>query len=181
MSKCWLPFISVWLGCQVSARLNQSRRGVSLQIRKVTSILLICRLTCKAQGDQAVSLLNSGTKYDVTMAECTVAWYYLFCLAIANCQSTGCMINLTLQSSLMAGSRYGEVITLWWLHNTKRLQVWASYLHGWPSTQPGSLHTAVQRKYTQPCSLFSRGTAVWTMGARLCEQWGTAVCKCPAV
>ena len=35
--------------------------------------------------------------------------------------------------------------------------------HGWPSTQPGSLHTAVQRKYTQPCSLFS--------GARLCEQW----------
>ena len=53
--------------------------------------------------------------------------------------------------------------------------------HGWPSTQPGSLHTALQRKYTQPCSLFSRGTAVWTMGARLCEQWGTAVCKCPAV
>ena len=36
--------------------------------------------------------------------------------------------------------------------------------HGWPSTQPRSLHTAVQRKYTQPCSLFSRGTAVWTMG-----------------
>ena len=30
-------------------------------------------------------------------------------------------------------------------------------------------------KYTQPCSLFSRGTAVWTMGARLWEQWGTAV------
>ena len=56
-----------------------------------------------------------------------------------------------------------------------------SYDHGWPSTQPGSLHTALQRKYTQPCSLFSRGTAVWTMGARLCEQWGTAVCKCPAV
>ena len=54
-------------------------------------------------------------------------------------------------------------------------------IHGWPSTQPGSLHTALQRKYTQPCSLFSRGTAVWTMGARLCEQWGTAVCKCPAV
>ena len=53
--------------------------------------------------------------------------------------------------------------------------------HGWPSTQPGSLHTALQRKYTQPCSLFSRGTAVWTMGARLCQQWGTAVCKCPAV
>ena len=53
--------------------------------------------------------------------------------------------------------------------------------HGWPSTQPGSLHTALQRKYTQPCSLFSRGTAVWTMGARLCERWGTAVCKCPAV
>ena len=59
-------------------------------------------------------------------------------------------------------------------------------------SQPGSLHTALQRKYTQPCtalqrkytqpcSLFSRGTAVWTMGARLCEQWGTAVCKCPAV
>ena len=46
--------------------------------------------------------------------------------------------------------------------------------HGWPSTQPGSLHTALQRKYTQPCSLFSRGTAVWTMGARLCEQWGTS-------
>ena len=45
------------------------------------------------------------------------------------------------------------------------------YVHGWPSTQPGSLHTALQRKYTQPCSLFSRGTAVWTMGARLCEQW----------
>ena len=56
-----------------------------------------------------------------------------------------------------------------------------AYVHEWPSTQPGSLHTAVQRKYTQPCSLFSRGTAVWTMGARLCEQWGTAVCKCPAV
>ena len=54
-------------------------------------------------------------------------------------------------------------------------------IHGWPSTQPGSLHTALQRKYTQPCSLFSRGTAVWTIGARLCEQWGTAVCKCPAV
>ena len=53
--------------------------------------------------------------------------------------------------------------------------------HGWPSTQPGSLHTALQRKYTQACSLFSRGTAVCTMGARLCEQWGTAVCKCPAV
>ena len=42
--------------------------------------------------------------------------------------------------------------------------------HGWPSTQPGSLHTALQRKYTQPCSLFSRGTAVWTMGARLCPH-----------
>ena len=41
-------------------------------------------------------------------------------------------------------------------------------VHGWPSTQPGSLHTALQRKYTQPCSLFSRGTAVWTNG-------GTAV------
>ena len=53
--------------------------------------------------------------------------------------------------------------------------------HGWPSTQPGSLHTALQRKFTQPCSLFLRGTAVWTMGARLCEQWGKAVCKCPAV
>ena len=53
--------------------------------------------------------------------------------------------------------------------------------HGWPFTQPGSLHTALQRKYTQPCPLFSRGTAVWTMGARLCEQWGPAVCKCPAV
>ena len=36
--------------------------------------------------------------------------------------------------------------------------------HGWPSTQPDSLHTAQQRKYTQPCSLFSRGTTVWTMG-----------------
>ena len=44
-----------------------------------------------------------------------------------------------------------------------------------------SLHTALERKYTQPCTLFSRGTAVWTMGAQLCEQWGTAVCKCPAV
>ena len=55
------------------------------------------------------------------------------------------------------------------------------HYHGWPSTQPGSLHTALQRKYTQPCSLFSRGTAVWTMGARLCQQWGKAVCKCPAV
>ena len=53
--------------------------------------------------------------------------------------------------------------------------------HGWPSTQPGSLHTALQCKYTQSCSLFSRGTAVSTMGARLCQQWGTAVCKCPAV
>ena len=53
--------------------------------------------------------------------------------------------------------------------------------HVWHSTQPGSLHTALQRKYTQPCSLFSRGTAVRTMRARLCEQWGTAVCKCPAV
>ena len=53
--------------------------------------------------------------------------------------------------------------------------------HGWPSTQPGSLHTALQRQYTQPCSLFSQGTAVWTMRARLCEQWGTAVCKYPAV
>ena len=51
-----------------------------------------------------------------------------------------------------------------------------TYIHGWPSTQPGSLHIAVQRKYTQPCSLFSRGTAVWTMGVRLCQQWGTAVC-----
>ena len=53
--------------------------------------------------------------------------------------------------------------------------------HRWPSTQPGSLHTALQRKYTQPCLLFSRGTAVWTMVARLFEQWGTAVCKCPVV
>ena len=44
--------------------------------------------------------------------------------------------------------------------------------HGWPSTQPGSLHTALQRGYTQPCSLFSRGMAVWTMGAWLCQQWG---------
>ena len=42
--------------------------------------------------------------------------------------------------------------------------------HGWPSTQPGSLHTALQRKYTQPCSLFSCGTAVWTMGERLCAS-----------
>ena len=38
------------------------------------------------------------------------------------------------------------------------------YNHGWPSTQPGSLHTALQRKYTQPCSLFSWGTAVSTIG-----------------
>ena len=53
--------------------------------------------------------------------------------------------------------------------------------HRWPSTQPGSLHTALQHKDTQSCSLYSRGMAVWTMGARLCEQWGTAVCKCPAV
>ena len=78
-----------------------------------------------------------------------------------------------------------------WFANS---QVFFQYTrsHGWPPTQPGSLHTALQRKYTQPCtalqrkytqpcSLFSRGTAVWTMGARLCEQWGTAVCKCPAV
>ena len=36
--------------------------------------------------------------------------------------------------------------------------------HGWPSTQPGSLHTALQRKYTQPCSLFSRCAS-----ARLCR------------
>ena len=42
--------------------------------------------------------------------------------------------------------------------------------HGWPSTQPGSLLTALQRKYTQPCSLFFQdcvnngGTAVWTIG-----------------
>ena len=51
---------------------------------------------------------------------------------------------------------------------------WLYRLHGWPLiTQPGSLHPALQRKYTQPCSLFSRGTAVWTMGARLCLQWGT--------
>ena len=34
------------------------------------------------------------------------------------------------------------------------------YYHGLTSTQPGSLHTALQRKYTQPCSLFSRSTAV---------------------
>ena len=61
------------------------------------------------------------------------------------------------------------------------VNAFANNNHGWPSTQPGSLHTALQRKYTQPCSLFSRGTAVLTMGARLCQQWGTAVCKCPAV
>ena len=65
-----------------------------------------------------------------------------------------------------------------WLYGVTRAQ-WQWDNHRWPSTQPGSLHTALQRKYTQPCSLFSPGTAVWTMGARLCEQWGTAVCKCP--
>ena len=68
------------------------------------------------------------------------------------------------------------------IDNLRQHQIgWPRQYHGWPFTQPGSLHTALQRKYTQPCSLFSRGTPVWTMMARLCEQWGTAVCQCPAV
>ena len=60
----------------------------------------------------------------------------------------------------------------WSLIRESARQQW----HGRPSTQPGSLHTALQRKYTQPCSLFSRSTVVRTIGARLCKQWGTAVC-----
>ena len=43
--------------------------------------------------------------------------------------------------------------------------------HGWPSTQPGSLHTALQRKYTQLLIVLpghgcvnNGGTAVSTMG-----------------
>ena len=63
-------------------------------------------------------------------------------------------------------------MTSWILVSRPRASIHQVINHGWPSTQPGSLHTALQRKYTQPCSLFSRGTAVWTMGARLCEQWG---------
>ena len=75
-----------------------------------------------------------------------------------------------------------DVIMTWVMHCKNHYDhQHGQHFHGWPPTQPGSLHTAVQRKYTLPCSLFSRGTAVWTMGARLCEQWGTAVCKCPAV
>ena len=43
--------------------------------------------------------------------------------------------------------------------------------HGWPSTQPGSLHTALQRKYTLAVLIVlpghgcvnNGGTAVWTM------------------
>ena len=46
---------------------------------------------------------------------------------------------------------YTGNVSIWWRH----------HVHGWPSTQPGSLHTALQRKYTH-CS----------PGARLCEQWG---------
>ena len=60
-----------------------------------------------------------------------------------------------------------------WVHNGMRvIGCWEWFskfcsffmISGWPSTQPGSLHTALLRKYTQPCSLFSR--------SRLCEQWG---------
>ena len=49
-------------------------------------------------------------------------------------------------------------------HNIRFLPMAGSHFHGWSSTQPGSLHTPLQRKYTQSCSLFSRGTTVWTMG-----------------
>ena len=36
-------------------------------------------------------------------------------------------------------------------------------IHGWPSTQPGSLHTVLQRTHSR---------AHCSPGARLCEQWG---------
>ena len=51
-----------------------------------------------------------------------------------------------------------------------------SYNHGWPSTQPGSLHTALQRKYTQPCSMFSRGTAMWTIWGHGCVNNEARLC-----
>ena len=37
------------------------------------------------------------------------------------------------------------------------------YYHGWPSTQPGSLHTALQRKCTQPCCVNNGCKAVSAM------------------
>ena len=50
------------------------------------------------RAGQAVSLLTSVPRDDVTMAEHTLARNYLiFCLAMANCQRTGCLTNLTLQ------------------------------------------------------------------------------------
>ena len=34
---------------------------------------------------------------------------------------------------------------------------------------------------TQPCNVNTHSRAHCSPAARLCEQWGTAVCKCPAV
>ena len=53
------------------------------------------------------------------------------------------------------------------------------YSHGWPSTQPGSLHTALQHNYTQLCSLFSRGTAGWTMGGTAVWTMGQGCVQVP--
>ena len=44
--------------------------------------------------------------------------------------------------------------------------------HGWPSTQPGSLHTALQHKYTQPCNVNTHSRAHCSPGAWLCQQYG---------
>ena len=68
-----------------------------------------------------------------------------------------------------------------WINNIPLVQIiTGDPLHSRAAcTQPCNVNTH-SRAHCSP-SLFSRGTAVWTMEARLCEQWGTAVCKCPAV
>ena len=114
-------------------------------------------------------------------------------LAFVSCEGNS---SVTGKFPTQRASNAENVSILWGHHVTLRFQTFPPKtgseqellllyiisidIHGWPSTQPGSLLTALKRRYTQPCSLFSRGTAMWTMGARLCEQWGTAVCKCRA-
>ena len=81
-----------------------------------------------------------------------------------------CLYGFPMPSKYRTPSTYIPLIARNMISGGMRPPTWhrVFHIHEWPSTQPGSLHTALQRKYTQPCSLFSRGTAVWTMG-------GTAV------
>ena len=133
------------------------------------SIMIMSVITCKVHFSAVICIYKQWSLFDTEcwfihsfqiffIPSTTLHWRHNDHDGASNHQPLGCLFNRLYRRRSKKTSKFRVT-----------------------GTQPGSLHTAVQRKYTQPCSLFSRGTAVWTMGARLCQQWGMAVCKCPAV